>query len=75
MLLDYMIPSRSWIKFKKVKCLQDRNPGVPGIIYKLEPENERIRKLVCVRKLWNAILDTSSVRDIYSNKPILLKDY
>ena len=75
MLLDYMIPIRSWIKFKKVKYLQDRNPGVPGIIYKLEPENESIRKLVCVRKLWNAILDTSSVRDIYSNKPILLKDY
>ena len=75
MLLDYMVPIRSWIKLKKIRYLQDRNPGVPGIIYKLEPENERSRKLVHVRKLWNAILELSPVRDIYSDNLISPKEY
>ena len=75
MLLDYIVPIRSWIKLKKIRYLQDRNPGVPGIIYKLEPENERSRKLVHVRKLWNAILELSPVRDIYSDNLISPKEY
>lgn len=75
MLIDYMVPIRSWIKLKKVMYLQDRNPGVPGIIYKLEPENERARKLVHVRKLWNAIMELSPVRDIYSENLISPEKY
>ena len=39
---------------KKVKYLQDRNPGVPGIIYKLEDEENKVRKLEKVRELWLA---------------------
>lgn len=34
-----------WIEMKKVRYLQGRNPGVPGIIYKLAPENDKQRKL------------------------------
>ena len=34
-----------WIRYQKVRYLQNRNPGVPGIIYKLEAENAGIRKL------------------------------
>lgn len=75
MLLDYMVPIRSWIKLKKVRYLQDRNPGVPGIIYKLEPENERTRKLSHVRKLWNAIMELSPIRDIYSDNLISPNGY
>lgn len=75
MLQDYMVPIRSWIKLKKVRYIQDRNPGVPGIIYKLEPENERTRKLSHIRKLWNAVMEISPVKDIYSDHVILPKDY
>ncbi len=75
MLLDYMVPIRSWIKLKKIRYLQDRNPGVPGIIYKLEPENERTRKLAHVRKLWSSIMELSPVRDIYSDRMISPKEY
>ena len=75
MLLDYMIPIRSWIKFKKVKYLQDRNPGVLGIIYKLEPENEKQRKLQNVRKLWAAVIDTTGISDIYSGRLLEKKNY
>lgn len=75
MLLDYMVPIKSWIKLKKIKYLQDRNPGIPGIIYKLEPENERTRKLAHVRKLWSSIMELSPVRDIYSDHMISPKEY
>ena len=60
---------------KKIKYLQDRNPGVPGIIYKLEPENEKQRKLQNVRKLWAAVFDISDIRDIYSGNPLEKKKY
>ena len=31
---------RNWVQYNKAQFLQDRNPGVPGIIYKICPENE-----------------------------------
>lgn len=65
---NYIIIS-SWIEMKKVRYLQGRNPGVPGIIYKLVPENKKQRKLKYVRELWNAVIDVRIVNDIYTNKP------
>jgi len=43
---------RSWVQYNKAQFLQDRNPGVPGIIYKICPENEELRKLEQARALW-----------------------
>lgn len=74
-LIDNMVAIRGWIQMKKIKYLQDRNPGVPGIIYKLEPENEKQRKLQNVRKLWAAVFDISYIRDIYSGNPLEKKKY
>ena len=74
-LIDNMVAIRGWIQMKKIKYLQDRNPGVPGIIYKLEPENEKQRKLQNVRKLWAAVFDISGIRDIYSGNPLEKKKY
>lgn len=65
-LQDNMVSIRGWILMKKIKYLQDKNPGVPGIIYKLEPENEKQRKLQNVRKLWTAVIAVVPVQDIYS---------
>ena len=64
--VDNMVSIRGWIQMKKVRYLQDKNPDVPGIIYKLEPENEKHRKLQNVRKLWSAIWHISGIKDIYS---------
>lgn len=64
--MDNMVAIRGWIQMKKIKYLQDRNPGVPGIVYKLEPENEKQRKLQNVRKLWNSVLEVRDIVDIYS---------
>lgn len=74
-LMDNMVSIRGWIQVKKIKYLQDRNPDVPGIIYKLEPENERQRKLHNVRRLWAAVIDILDLRDIYSGKMLGRKDY
>lgn len=75
MLLDNFVQIKGWIKIKKVKYLQDRNPGVPGIIYKLEPENEKQRKLKHVRDLWMLALDIINIEDIYSGKSIKKNDF
>lgn len=65
---DNFVTISGWIEMKKVRYLQGRNPGVPGIIYKLAPENDKQRKLKYVRELWNSIIDVSVVYDIYTNK-------
>ena len=72
---DNLVAIRGWIQMKKVKYLQDRNPGVPGIVYKLEPENEKRRKLQNVRKLWSSVIDIVPVRDIYSGGNLKQIDY
>nr|WP_300915171.1 HNH endonuclease domain-containing protein [uncultured Acetatifactor sp.] len=73
--VDNMVSIRGWIQMKKIKYLQDRNPGVPGIIYKLEPENEKQRKLHNVRKLWESVMDVAPVQDIYVEKRLDKKEY
>ena len=54
-----------WIRSKKIRYLQDRNPGVPGIVYKLDPEGKR--KLQNVHKLWDAVMNQETVTDVYSD--------
>ncbi len=74
-LIDNMVSIRGWIQMKKIRYLQDRNPGVPGIIYKLEPENEKQRKLQKVRRLWAAVWDIYGIKDIYSGKQLGRREY
>lgn len=74
-LIDNMVSIRGWIQMKKIQFLQARNPDVPGIIYKLYPENEKQRKLKNVRKLWAAILKIEPITDIYSGKCLMQDNY
>lgn len=71
-LLDNYSIVKSWVQMKKVKYLQDRNPGVPGIIYKLEDEENKVRKLEKVRELWLAYESASGtvLCDLYSGEKI-----
>ena len=64
-----------WIQYEKVKWLQDNNPKVPGLIYKLAPMNEKMRKLSNVRKLWEGILEIQGIRDVFTGKEIVPKQY
>lgn len=61
---------RNWIQLKKVRFLQDRNPGVPGIIYKLEEHEASVRKLNNARALWKMVAEVSNrpIRDIYTGQ-------
>lgn len=65
---------QSWVQYNKVQFFQDRNPGVPGIIYKICPENEVLRKLDQVRALWKATIEVTGqpIKEIYTGKDILL---
>ncbi len=63
---------RSWVQYNKAQFLQDRNPGVPGVIYKICPENEELRKLEQVRDLWKTVAEVTGtpVKEIYTGEDI-----
>ena len=67
----------SWIQLKKIRFLQDRNPGVPGIIYKLNSDTELVRKLSNARELWKSFMTISPVPicDIYSGLVLDVSKY
>ena len=70
MIKDNTVNILGWIQCEKVKWLQSNNPEVPGLIYKLEPLDDKMRKLSRVRKLWDGILELRSVADVFTDNPI-----
>ncbi|MDE7062959.1 MAG: HNH endonuclease [Lachnospiraceae bacterium] len=75
MIRDQTESILGWIQYEKVKWLQNNNPEVPGLIYKLTPMDEKMRKLNNVRKLWDGILDVNEVRDVFTDQPVVSKKY
>lgn len=75
MIQDNAVAILGWIQHEKVKWLQNNNPEVPGLVYKLAPADEKMRKLNNVRKLWEAILDISPVRDVFTGEEIVTTKY
>ena len=41
MIQDNTVNILGWIQYEKAKWLQDINPEVPGLIYKLVPMDEK----------------------------------
>ena len=75
MIQDNTVSILGWIQYEKVKWLQNNNPEVPGLIYKLAPMNEKMRRLNSVRKLWEAVLDEKPIVDVFKNSPIVKGSY
>lgn len=75
MIQDNTVSILGWIQYEKVKWLQNNNPEVPGLVYKLAPMDEKMRKLNNVRKLWEGILELSVVKDVFTGKDIVPKKY
>ena len=75
MIQDNTVSILGWIQYEKVKWLQSNNPEVPGLVYKLAPMDEKMRKLGNVRKLWEGVLELSEVRDVFTGKIIVSKEY
>ncbi len=70
MIQDNTVAILGWIKYEKVKWLQNNNPDVPGLVYKLDPLNERSRKLGAVHNLWDAIMTRINIMDVFNDCPI-----
>ncbi|MBP3594984.1 MAG: HNH endonuclease [Lachnospiraceae bacterium] len=75
MIKDNTVSILGWIQCEKVKWLQNNNPEVPGLIYKLAPLDEKMRKLSHVRKLWDGILDICSINDVFTGDKINKEKY
>lgn len=75
MIQDNTVNILGWIQYEKVKWLQNNNPEVPGLIYKLTPLDDKVRKLSKVRKLWDSILELGGMQDVFTNKPVVINKY
>ena len=67
---DNTVSILGWIQYEKVKWLQNNNPEVPGLVYKLAPLDEKMRKLGNVRKLWNGIMSQNVICDVYTGEAL-----
>ena len=75
LIQDNTVSILGWIQYEKIKWLQNNNPEVPGLVYKLAPMDDKMRKLNNVRKLWEGILSLSEVRDVFTDAPVVQKEY
>ena len=75
MIQDNTVSILGWIQYEKVKWLQNNNPEVPGLVYKLAPMDEKMRKLNNVRKLWEGVLTLREVKDVFTGKSVVQKKY
>lgn len=75
MIRDNTVNILGWIQLEKVKWLQNNNPEVPGLVYKLAPADEKMRKLTNARKLWDAVLEVKPIVDVFKNEPIDAENY
>lgn len=75
MIRDNTVAILGWIQYEKVKWLQNNNPEVPGLVYKLAPMDDKMRKLNKVRKLWEGILELSEVYDVFTGDKVIKGKY
>lgn len=75
MIEDNTVTILGWIQLEKVKWLQNNNPEIPGLVYKLSPMDEKMRKLTHVRALWGSILELQQVADVFKDAPIEKEAY
>ncbi|MDD2981057.1 MAG: HNH endonuclease domain-containing protein [Hespellia sp.] len=75
MIQDNTVAILGWIQYEKIKWLQNNNPEIPGLVYKLAPLDEKMRKLTHVRKLWEGIMDIKPVIDVFKDEEIERDSY
>lgn len=75
MIQDNTVTILGWIQLEKIKWLQNNNPEVPGLVYKMAPMDEKMRKLNNVRKLWEAVLEIRPIVDVFKDEVIDKTNY
>lgn len=67
-----------WIRYNKAIFIQDRNPGVPGVMHKIAPESEEKRKsLENARTLWKMTVELTGnpLYEIYTGNNLELNNF
>lgn len=67
-----------WIRYNKAIFIQDRNPGVPGVMYKIASEMEAKHKsLKAARELWIATVQLTGrpLHEIYTGKELDINSF
>lgn len=74
---EFMIQNHAvimgWIQYNKAQFIQDRNPGVPGVMYKVSPEDEDDkRRLGNARTLWKMTVELTGkpLYEIYTGNTL-----
>jgi HNH endonuclease len=62
------LPFRAFAQLSFAGYFETRNPGIPGIINKLDRPG--VRKLEKARAFWNTVLSAQPLKCIYSGEPI-----
>ena len=62
------LPLRAFAQLSVARYFETRNPGIPGIINKLDRPG--IRKLEKARAFWDTVLSNQPLQCIYSGEPI-----
>ena len=75
MIKDNAVTINGWIQYKKLQWLQKNNPEVPGLVYKIDPSEDRKRRLTHVRNLWKHIFVYTSINDVFTGNPIDQQKY
>lgn len=75
MIQDQAVQILGWIQYEKVKWLQNNNPEVPGLVYKILPMDDKMRKLGKVHALWDGILSIHGISDVFTGNPIVPGQY
>lgn len=57
-----------WLNYKLIKYIQERNPNVPAIPFKLFPPTERDRNLSAQTKFWRRIQQEIPLYDLYTEE-------
>lgn len=75
MIQDNTVTILGWIQLEKIKWLQNNNPEVPGLVYKMAPMDEKMRKLNNARKLWKEVLEIRPIVDVFKDEIIDKTNY
>lgn len=74
---DYIYKNQSivygWMSYKLIYFLQNRNPNVPAIPFKLAAPKER--NLTHARKFWDQINHVMPIYDIYTSKELTAQNF
>ncbi|MFC2155432.1 HNH endonuclease domain-containing protein [Acidobacteriota bacterium] len=62
-----------WYSYKLVYFLQQRNPSIPAIPFKIEAPQKRNMKNA--RTFWSEIIKIKTIKDIYTNHPLSVQDF